>query len=381
MRILWVSNDPRMKTGYGTQTAQACARLAQDHDVAVLANAGTSGRVEEWEGLTIFPQGYDTWSNDIVSAVAKYWQADQIIVLFDAWPLDPKAYSETPTAVWCPIDHATVPPRVNAFFRDSGATPIAMSEYGQHAFAVQGQQVPYVPHGIDTRTFRRYDRLQARRELGFPDGKFLVGMVSTNKGNTPSRKAFPEAFRTFAAFAKAVPDALLYVHAEAFGQSMGIDLRVLASHYELKPDNLIFCDQLAYRFGIEDDQMAKLYSSLDVLSFVSMGEGFGIPTIEAQACGTPVITGDFTVQKELNPYGWRVGGQQFWDDALKADFQMPDDRLMLDALVQAYEARDDQTLRRQCRTFAEGYDADLVYANYWKPALDQLAQTPETVPL
>ena len=38
--------------------------------------------------------------------------------------------------------------------------------------------------------------------------------------------------------------------------------------------------------------MAGWYRSLDVLSACSYGEGFGLPILEAQACGSPAIVTD-----------------------------------------------------------------------------------------
>jgi glycosyltransferase involved in cell wall biosynthesis len=41
-----------------------------------------------------------------------------------------------------------------------------------------------------------------------------------------------------------------------------------------------------------DDKMAQLYSSVDLFVFASHVEGFGLPPLEAMACGTPVVTTD-----------------------------------------------------------------------------------------
>jgi len=42
--------------------------------------------------------------------------------------------------------------------------------------------------------------------------------------------------------------------------------------------------------GITTDQIYQLYASSDILTFVSLNEGFGMPIIEAQAVGRAVIT-------------------------------------------------------------------------------------------
>ncbi len=43
-------------------------------------------------------------------------------------------------------------------------------------------------------------------------------------------------------------------------------------------------------FNIPEDELVKLYENSDIVSFVSTYEGFGMPVIEANACGRPVIT-------------------------------------------------------------------------------------------
>ena len=45
--------------------------------------------------------------------------------------------------------------------------------------------------------------------------------------------------------------------------------------------------------------MARLYTTFDVLLNPAMGEGFGMPIMEAQACGVPVIVTDFSAMKEV----------------------------------------------------------------------------------
>jgi len=59
--------------------------------------------------------------------------------------------------------------------------------------------------------------------------------------------------------------------------------KVISSH----PYN-IFVDHLGV---VKDDELAKLYRTAQVLLFPSLYEGFGIPPLEAMACGTPVIAG------------------------------------------------------------------------------------------
>jgi len=50
---------------------------------------------------------------------------------------------------------------------------------------------------------------------------------------------------------------------------------------------------------VSDDELAAIYSGARALVFPSDDEGFGLPTIEALACGTPVVASDLPVLREV----------------------------------------------------------------------------------
>jgi glycosyltransferase involved in cell wall biosynthesis len=50
---------------------------------------------------------------------------------------------------------------------------------------------------------------------------------------------------------------------------------------------------------VPDDDLAAIYSGARALVFPSDDEGFGLPTIEALACGTPVVATDLPVLREV----------------------------------------------------------------------------------
>ncbi|WP_338602483.1 glycosyltransferase family 1 protein [Sulfolobus tengchongensis] len=50
---------------------------------------------------------------------------------------------------------------------------------------------------------------------------------------------------------------------------------------------------------LSDDELVKYYNASELFLFPSIYEGFGMPIIEAMACGTPVVTSDRWSMKEL----------------------------------------------------------------------------------
>jgi glycosyltransferase involved in cell wall biosynthesis len=385
MKIAWMSNAPWAPTGYGQQTAQVLPRLVADgHDVAVIANYGLQGGVRDWEGIRVYPSG-SNWSNDVIAAHATHWfdgEPGLLVTLYDVWTLEHPAYREMTMAGWVPIDHAPAPRLVARHFAETGSVPIAMSDFGRRQLAADGLDPLYVPHGIDTQVFAPVP--DAKAMFGIPEDVFLVGMVSTNNSLEPCRKAYPEALMAFRRLLHSHPDALLYIHAENRGALGGLDLVALATGVGIPTENLLFVDGYRYRNGlIGQAELANLYSAFDVLLFPSMGEGFGIPTVEAQACGTPVIVTNFSAQAELVGPGYATAWQPRWDPAQLAYWATPLIDDIAEALVHAAEHRDHLVeIGPACREFALGYDADHVYTTYWQPALETLeGLLPSTAPI
>ena len=125
----------------------------------------------------------------------------------------------------------------------------------------------------------------------------------------------------------------------------------------------------AWHLNLMDNQfVAEAMNAMDVLLNTSMSEGFGIPIIEAQACGVPVIASDHSSMPELTQSGWLAGGDRWWDGEQMSFAIMPSVASILERLEEAYDNRGNQKLRDDAVQFAQTYDADRVTEMYWKPS-------------
>lgn len=71
--------------------------------------------------------------------------------------------------------------------------------------------------------------------------------------------------------------------------SKKLKIQALLIGYDKKFHGKLNFDYLAFPY-LRDNELAKVYSSADVFLFTSYIEGFGLPPLEAMACGTPVVT-------------------------------------------------------------------------------------------
>jgi glycosyltransferase involved in cell wall biosynthesis len=58
-----------------------------------------------------------------------------------------------------------------------------------------------------------------------------------------------------------------------------------------------------YSFDLSEEQLIDTYRRADLFAFVSTAEGFGLPILEAQAIGRPVVSSDISPMREIAGQG------------------------------------------------------------------------------
>jgi len=363
MKIIWHSVAPFNLTGYGVQTREWVRRLMKaGHDVWIIPNTQTHYAASfGWGRFKFLPPGLLKHGVDGVIDWSKRENPDMVITLMDAHELNPDFGKNVPN--WYPmfpLDHDMLPDVVKVHMPHC-ARPLAMSRTGFDQLKEGGYNPVLLRHGVDCRVFKPSE------PLNFGKDKFVVGMVATNLG---TRKAYNENLQAFAIFHEKHPDSVLYAHCYSDGRQGGLNLELMAKNLGIS-DSFYFPDKLNYLAGFPDEWMARMYSAFDVLLASARAEGFGIPLIEAQACGTPVITTNSGAMKENCGVGWLVDYHKTWT-VLNAWQVIPNIDSIVEALEKAYEARGDETLRQQARDFATHYHYDNLFEEEWKPFLENL---------
>src|SRR6185369_10387165 len=257
-----------------------------------------------------------------------------------------------------------------------------MAPFGHKLLSQANLNPVYIPLTVDTSVYKPTLELtngqNTREFLGIPEDAFMVSLVGMNKGWAKDRKGFNEALWAFGLFDALHPEANahLYIHAEKTGVMDGMDLSEMAIGCRVQPHKITFGggpNQYGLRLGYTPEMMAAMYTTTDVLLAPSHGEGFCVPIIEAQACGTPAIVNDFSAQHDLvdEEVGWRVVGQPEWDPAHLARYQQPLIIDIVDRLEDAFKA-DRVQMAEACIERAAEFDTRVVYERDWRPLIADL---------
>lgn len=376
LKILWHSNSPLVPSGYGNQTALFIPKLARDFTPQISAFWGHRGTPIKMGEVRMVGGGIDGYGNDVLPTHRNYYKPDVIFTLIDvrvfgAGTLD--AIGDI-AAMWCPVEWGTRLIDVTRNVLQLIRWPVAMSRFGYRVMKEAGlHQATYIPHGVDTTVFKPIDRGECRDKLGW-SGRFVAMVNGSNREERKNLTTIVQAWRDFLADE---PTALLYIHT-AINDPSGVDLLKCADYYgltvaqplgtyPLAEANIQFVDP--YRYAtclITWDELNQLYNAADVLLSPSRAEGFGIPVIESQAAGCPVVVSDFSAQTELVGPGHAIKPAWLGYSDIGGEYAVIAPGAILRALRWA-KTHQGETLRRASREFAMQYDAETVYQTYMKP--------------
>jgi glycosyltransferase involved in cell wall biosynthesis len=354
-------------TGYGLQTSLFAPRMRDlGYDVSINAPMSLTTSPISWNGINIYGAAGDPLGNDLLgSRVARF---DILFTLCDLFGLMVCAPQLAGRKIvhWMPVDCEPMGERDIATLRTTGGIPLCMSKFGTEQIRREGFDPIYVPHGVDTEIFKPDPETgRAYREgLGISPETFVVGMVCVNKPD--SRKGIDQQMQAFSIFHKKHPDSLLLMHT---GQKGGWDLDKISLNLGIH-NAVKYTDQYALVSQMTSpESMAVMFNAMDILSICSEGEGFGLPALDAQACGIPVVATDFSATRELCNSGWLVGGQKHWVGGHESWWMTPSVNEIANRYEEAYANRDNQLIKDNARLFALDYDVNTVMEKYFKPAM------------
>ena len=402
MKIMPVSDSPWAPTGFGTNTRNIASIFAADGHQVGYAGCQNKEHVKDWEtpwplgqeeekvSMELLPMmypGQEKFGEKSFPQWLQLFQPDLIFTHLDIQMFSYMTEAKTPTGVnlpflgedggrlnfqdfqklckqgWreskkerfkigsiIPIDGQPSIPQWQETLQHVDY-PVSMSQYGKTVMQEDFQDwkplnpITYIPHGVDCDFFKPQDVPKPN-----PD-TFIVGCVARNQ----HRKNIPRLMRSFKIFVErnnlSPEDAKLMLHMD-WTDHMGWNIEYMAGPHVydiaeyLMPPTMGALEQGQHP---DDAGMVNIFNLMDVHALPTGGEGFGIPTVEAMACGIPNIICNYTTSYELvgadkpecpedmlMPHGWDGD-----DNMIESDrgFLIPYKDMMWDTPIRAAPRR------------------------------------------
>jgi len=190
-------------------------------------------------------------------------------------------------------------------------------------------QVSYVPHGINSETYKPLDSKllsETKKEIfGDKEYKFVAFWMNRNI----KRKQPSDVIWAFSKFVESLPEkkrdeVALVMHTQPIDQN-GTDL------FKVKETLAPNCNIIFSNSRINQDKLNQLYNIADVTINIAGNEGFGLVTAESVMAGTPIIvnvTGGLQDQ-----CGFKIDGKYLTADDYKKIGSLHDWRLWKDKVT------------------------------------------------
>lgn len=309
--ILWVG-DAVASTGFAECTHNVCNYLhSQEWDVRVLGlnyfGDPHSYPYSIYPCRNPFDYGSDGFGVGRLPILIDRIKPDIVVILNDPWNIE--EYINKVQSYFSGHEDQ-IPPIVGWLAVDgknqkgqslSGLSrAITWTEFGKNELVNGGYvgDISVIPLGVDSSLFYPRDKHSSRMAIlpnhlkGQVDNLFLVGTVGRNQ----TRKRLDLTIQYFAEWVKRfkVDNARLILHI-APTRDNGFDLLSLTNYFEISGQVLLSSPKPnSLGEGSIKSLMPDIYSSLDVYLSTSQGEGWGLPVLEAMACGVPCIVPDWS---------------------------------------------------------------------------------------
>jgi glycosyltransferase involved in cell wall biosynthesis len=293
---------------YTLELIQAFNDLNSSDDMVLLC-AGGLGPLKDkvalpWvslPGCRLLP-GLLTWGNVVIRQAVKRYNLQlihtlssmppfllldphirKVVTTHDVFALSIPGYSSQLDTImyryWLP----RVLPDMDAIITVSGQSQQDILKY----LHPPRERVHIIPYGV-RHIFQPFSAAEARAHV--TQRLHITRPYMLYVGALTRRKNIETALKAFAQVCAAFPDMLFVLAGPQSWQATPIASLV---------QQLGIAEHIHLTGPLTDDDLPALYNGADLFVFPSLYEGFGLPVLEAMACGTPVITSNVSSLPEV----------------------------------------------------------------------------------
>lgn len=318
LKVLIVSDNPLKATGFGRQARDIHKMLTGlGHEVMFIGmHSQIQGNgTQQYEGSTIFAMQGPMGAGGQWRDADRHWlqgnvlreKPDLILLVWDLRKLagivaDFDRFFRCPTYLYWlfdayPISHQYIEPMKSTRIRILPITK-CISKWLDDAGIIYDFRS--IPEPVDPTKF--YPMPEETRKhlkikyLGDYADKVCFGYV----GGSFQRKNVPFLLDAFARLpSEIIEDSVMFLHTDpgAFAKNpQHYDMHgIIDAYYPHLKDRIIF----SQANNDVSFNMAEIYNVMDFQASASIGEGWGLPTVEGLACGVPMIIGDISTTMEI----------------------------------------------------------------------------------
>lgn len=171
--------------------------------------------------------------------------------------------------------------------------PVTYTEFGKVESILScpqmAEKLKVIPHGVNIRDFFPLPKEATVSFRKSYFGKHADKFIVTNLNRNQQRKDIPRTMLAFKEFKRRRPNSVLYLHMATKDQ--GWDLEEVCKGLDLKigEDVLMPGANFGPNQGYPIQVVNQIYNASDVIVSTTVGEGWGLSTVEAMACRTPLI--------------------------------------------------------------------------------------------
>jgi D-inositol-3-phosphate glycosyltransferase len=304
IKVLFYGDAPTVATGFGTVTRNILTGLhaTGKYDIQVLG-------VNYWGDPHPYP--FPIWpvgigSNDpygrqrAFDMMAKDLDYDVLFLFQDAFILQSLVASgieklrqmkKFVSVGYFPVDG--VPKKSWIDCMNMLDVPVAYTEFGKTeailATPTIADRIKVVPHGVNIKDFYPLpeEATTAFRRSYF--GKHADKFIVTNLNRNQQRKDIPSTLLAFKEFKRRRPNSILYLHMATKDQGWDLGEVCKGVGLQMGEDVLMPGSNFGPNQGYPIEVVNQIYNASDVVISTTLGEGWGLSTVEAMACRTPLI--------------------------------------------------------------------------------------------